>query len=139
MTYARLTEAGTVEFIDDARWAALAPTKQATWLPYSEDAQPVPAATEVLVNGGVVFTANAARQAWSLRQKTTAELADYAIAAERSKIDEVITELDAQRAVTRATWDGYTANQLRAEQWRDRQVLLRFAHLLARQVKAGSL
>jgi hypothetical protein len=107
---------------------------------WSVDPQPAyDAATQRLDIGAVVIDATTARRTWSVIDKTAGELAaeaeDVALAAEQAKVVEILADLVTQRDLTRATWDAYTANQLRAEQWRDRQVLLRVAHYLMRRVK----
>jgi hypothetical protein len=107
---------------------------------WSVDPQPAyNAATQRLDVGDVVIDATTARRTWTVIDKTAAEIAaeaeDVDLAAEQAKAAEIIADLATQRAVTRAAWDAYTANQLRAEQWRDRQVLLRVAHYLMRRVK----
>jgi hypothetical protein len=73
--------------------------------------------------------------AFNFDAPTPREIEDDALLLERAQIGSMLDDIQAQRSVDRATWDAYTANQLRAEQWRDRQVLLRFANFLARRVK----
>lgn len=92
-------------------------------------------ATQVVYEVAPLITDATATQTWALRDRTAAEAEALALSDERAKAQEILTDIDAQRAVERATWDGYTANQLRAEQWRDRQVLLRVARLLMRRVR----
>lgn len=139
MQYARLTpNTQTVEAILDLsadHVASLSANKRAWLRPLVIDAQPVPSSSQVVVEGGYVVEATQVRRTWTLRNKTAEELERESLAAEKSKIAEIISDLDLQKAVTRATWDGYTANQLKAEQWKDRQVLLRFASFMSRRVK----
>jgi hypothetical protein len=104
------------------------------WVPV---VAPVPSPTQRLIEVEPVITSTTATQTWQLVDKSTAELEREANEAERAKIDQIIADIEAQRAVTRAVWDAYTANQLRAEQWKDRQVLLRLANLVARQMRSG--
>lgn len=139
-TYARINAAGDFERLVELtveQYAALQVNGKAQWLrAWVVDQQPTPTATQVVERGPVVVSATEARQTWSLRDKLASELESESIIAERnSSIDGMLTDITAQRAVTRTTWDAYTAVQLRAEQWRDRQVLLRFANLLARRMK----
>lgn len=138
-TYVRLDAEGAIERhldLTPEQYAALVANGKAAWLRlWIEDPFPVPSATQVIVDAGIVITSTEARQTWALRDKTPSELEADAILADRAKIEEIFTSLTAQRAVTREQWDGYTAAQLRSEQWRDRQVLLRFAHFLARRVR----
>jgi hypothetical protein len=139
-TYARVNAQGAFDGLVDLtpeQYAALQVNGKAAWLRlWIVDPQPVPTADQVVVNNGIAITATEAHQTWGLREKTAAELEAESIAAERnSSIDGILTDIATQRAVNRTTWDAYTAAQLRAEQWRDRQVLLRFANLLARRMK----
>jgi hypothetical protein len=138
-TYARIDAQGAFESLVDLtpeQYAALESNGKAAWLRlWIVDAKPVPTATQVVIGAGIVITATEAHQTWTVREKTAAELEAESIFAERAKIDEILTDLATQRAVTRTTWDAYTATQLRAEQWRDRQVLLRLANLVARRIK----
>lgn len=138
--YARLNALGEVDRLIDLtaeQYAALVTNGKAIWLRlWIVDAQPAPSPAQVVERGPIVISSTEAHQTWSLRDKTASEVESDAIVAERnSSIDGILTDIAAQRAVTRTTWDAYTATQLRAEQWRDRQVLLRFASLLARRVK----
>jgi hypothetical protein len=138
-THVRLNADGAIErYLDltPEQYTALEANGKATWLRvWVVNPQPVPTATQVVVNSGILITATEAHQTWTVREKTAAELEAESIAAERAKIDEVLTDLATQRNVTRTTWDALTAAQLRAEQWRDRQVLLRLANLVARRIK----
>jgi hypothetical protein len=139
-TYARIDAQGAFESLVNLtpeQYAALQANGKAAWLRlWIVDPQPVPAAAQVVVNNGIAITATEAHQTWTVREKTAAELETESIAAERnSSIDGILADISTQRAVTRTTWDAYTAAQLRAEQWRDRQVLLRFANLLARRMR----
>jgi hypothetical protein len=138
--FARIDTQGAFERLVDLtpeQYAALQANGKSAWLRlWAVDAMPVPTATQVVIDAGIVITVTEARQTWSVREKTAAELEAESIAAERnSSIDGILTDITAQRAVTRTTWDAYTATQLRAEQWRDRQVLLRLANLVARRIK----
>jgi hypothetical protein len=102
------------------------------WVPV---AAPVPSATQRVREIAPVITATTATQTWQLRDKTANELEAESLLAERAQIDAMLTDIAAQRSVDRPTWDALTANQLRAEQWRDRQILLRFVNFMARRVK----
>lgn len=124
--YARIDPKGSPEVRD----LPTPPPAIKGWVPVVLVAPPVPAATQTVVDTGLVFTANNATQTWALRNKTPEELDFDATNAEKAKLADIIADVTTQRAVDRTTWDGYTANQLRAEQWRDRQVLLRVANLL---------
>jgi hypothetical protein len=133
-TYYRVSDAALRELTAE-QYAALAANKRADLRLYVIDVKPTPSANQVVVDAGVVVGPVEAHQTWALRNKSALELEDDSLAAERAQIDAMLTDLQAQRAVDRTTWDGYTANQLRAEQWRDRQILLRFANFLARRIK----
>jgi hypothetical protein len=143
MNYARLNEQGTVEAIVDLsaeQYAAMqANGKAARLRVWIIDAKPTPGANQVVQDAGIVVGPVEAHQTWSLRAMTADEQEAAAVAAEVALLDERIAEISAQRAVDRTTWDAYTANQLRAEQWRDRQALLRAMHLLLRKAKRGAL
>jgi hypothetical protein len=133
-TYYRVID-GELRELTAEQYAALAPNKREGLRKWVVDAQPTPAANQAVFDAGIVVGPVEAHQTWGLRAKTADELERDAIRGERGDIDAIISSIDTQRAVTREQWDGYTANQLRAEQWRDRQVLLRLAKLLARQIK----
>lgn len=75
------------------------------------------------------------RQTWVVRDLTADELERADLGKELAQIDARITDIQTQRAVTREQWDAFTANQLRAEQWRDRQALLRAAYVLLRHAR----
>jgi hypothetical protein len=138
-TYARIDAQGAFESLVELtpeQYAALQANGKAAWLRlWIVDAKPVPTATQVVIDAGIVITAAEAHQTWTVREKTAAELEAESVASEQAKADEILVDLAAQRAVTRTTWDAYTAAQLRAEQWRDRQALLRAAHFLIRRAK----
>lgn len=133
-TYYRVSDAALRE-LTPAQFAALAPNKRADLRTYVVDTPPVPSATQTVIETGVVVGPVEARRAYALRNLTAAELERNSLTDERAQINAILNDIQAQRAVDRPTWDGYTAAQLRAEQWRDRQVLLRIAHFLARRIK----
>jgi hypothetical protein len=133
-TYYRVSDAALRE-LSAEQYAALAENKRTDLRLYIVDPLPTPSANQVVVSGGVVVGPVEAHLTYTLRDKTPAELESSDLALERSKAQEILTDLDTQRAIVRATWDAYTANQLRAEQWRDRQILLRVAHFLMRRVR----
>jgi hypothetical protein len=137
-TYYRVID-GELRELTAEHYAALAPNKRDGLRLWVVDPQPTPAANQAVFDAGIVVGPVEAHQTWGLRAKTEDELERDAIRGERGDIDAVISSINTQRAVTREQWDGYTANQLRAEQWRDRQVLLRLANLLARQIKREAL
>jgi hypothetical protein len=137
--YVRLNAEGAIERhldLTPEEYAALQANGKASWLRlWIVDPQPTLTATQVVELGAITITATEARQTWSVREKTALELEAESVAAERAKADEILADLTTQRAVTRTTWDAYTATQLRAEQWRDRQALLRAAHFLIRRAR----
>jgi hypothetical protein len=133
-TYYRVSDAALRE-LSAEQYAALAANKRADLRLYVIDVPPVPSANQIVVDAGIVVGAVEAHKTWALRDKTAAEIESEALLVERAQIDAMLADIVAQRAVDRTTWDGYTANQLRAELWRDRQALLRFANFLARRVK----
>lgn len=138
MKYAILRD-GTVDRtveLDAEQYAALQVNGKAAYLRlWSVDPQPVPTAGEVVEVGPITVTQTDARQTWAVRAKTQAELEAEDLILERRKIEEILTDITTQRAITRTQWDAFTANQLRSEQWKDRQVLLRLANFLARRVR----
>jgi hypothetical protein len=135
-TYYRVSD-GALRELTAEQFAALAPNKRDDLRLYIIDSQPVPSATQVVVDAGIVVGLAEAHQTYALRDKTADELEADAL-AERTQLDAMLADVNAQRAVDRATWDAYTANQLRAEQWRDRQALLRVANFMVRRVKQAS-
>jgi hypothetical protein len=135
-TYYRVSD-GALRELTAEQFAALAPNKRDDLRLYIIDSQPVPSATQVVVDAGIVVGLAEAHRTYSLRDKTADELEADAL-AERTQLDAMLADVNAQRAVDRATWDAYTANQLRAEQWRDRQALLRVANFMVRRVKQAS-
>jgi hypothetical protein len=141
MQYARLRPNSTVvEAIIDTTpeaVAALAPNKRAWLRLFVIDPQPTPTAAQVVVDTGYLVETDKVRQTWALRTKTAAELDNDDLLAEQANINVMLTDLTAQRAVTSAIWDGYNPGQLKAEQWRDRQALLRAVSFLIRKNKIG--
>jgi hypothetical protein len=141
MQYARLRPNSTVvEAIIDTTAkdvAALAPNKRAWLRLFVIDPQPTPTAAQVVVDTGYLVEADKVRQTWALRAKTATELDRDDLSAEQANINVMLTDLTAQRAVTSAIWDGYNPGQLKAEQWRDRQALLRAVSFLIRKNKIG--
>jgi hypothetical protein len=135
-TYYRVSD-GALRELSAEQYAALAQNKRADLRLYVIDAQPVPSAAQVVVDAGIVVGPTEAHRTYALRDKTADELEADAL-AERTQLDTMLADVNAQRAVDRATWDAYTANQLRAEQWRDRQALLRVANFMVRWVKQAS-
>ena len=102
--YARLTNTGVFSHTVDLtaeEYAAMQVNGKATWLrSWSVDAQPVLTATQVLVNAGIVITATTARQTWSVRSKTQAELDAEENEAERVRLRAIIANLVAAQDVT---------------------------------------
>jgi hypothetical protein len=98
---------------------------------------PVPALTATQKAVALPWAVEAERvfQDWQVVEKNADELEADSLAAEFATLSDRIAEIAAQRNVTREVWDAYTANQLRAEQWRDRQALLRAAHFLLRRAR----
>jgi hypothetical protein len=140
-TYARIANGAVERLVDLSaeQYAQMQANDKAVYLRlWVVDAKPTPGANQVVTDAGIVIDATTARQTWGLRQMTADETEAAAIATEVALLDERIAEISAQRAVDRTTWDAYTANQLRAEQWRDRQALLRAMHLLLRRAKRGA-
>ena len=133
-TYYRVSD-GALRELSAEQYAALAANKRADLRLYVVDAQPVPGANQVVIDAGIVVGPGEAHRTYVLRDKTADELEADSLRTERDQIDAILADIVAQRAVDRTTWDALTANQLRAEQWRDRQALLRFANFLARRVK----
>lgn len=72
MLYARLDPNNSG--VPEVRNFDVAPAAAKGWLPFSVDAKPTPSATQAVVDAGIVFDANAARQTWALRDKTQAEM-----------------------------------------------------------------
>jgi hypothetical protein len=134
-TYYRITDSTFHELTAEEYAARQANGKAVALRLYVIDAKPAPSASQVVVDAGVVVGPVEAHQTWSLRSKTSSEQETEALLVERAQIDAMLADITAQRAVDRTTWDALTANQLRAEQWRDRQILLRFVNFMARRVK----
>ncbi len=94
--YARLNDgvfSHTVDLTAEHYAALQANGKDVLLRTWSEDAKPVPTATQVLVNAGIVITATDARQTWALRDKTQAELDAEENEAERVRLRTVIANL----------------------------------------------
>jgi hypothetical protein len=133
-TYYRVSD-GALRELTPAQFAALAPSKRTDLRLYVVDPRPTPGANQTVVETGLVVGPVEAHLTYGLRALTAAEIERSSLDQERAQVDTILADIVAQRAVDRTTWDGYTAAQLRAEQWRDRQVLLRLANFLARRVK----
>lgn len=66
---------GSIFNLTPAQYAELQANGKATYLRlWSVDAMPTPGPTEVVISGGIIVDATTARQAWTLRAKTQAEL-----------------------------------------------------------------
>ena len=97
--YARLDPiAGTVNAIvnlTQAQFDALnGNPKQAYLKPLVIDTQPVPAASQIVVDAGYVIEAAQVRQTWALRAKTETELLAASQATELAAIKSFLTQLD---------------------------------------------
>lgn len=101
-TYARLNSGGTFDqFVDltAEQYAALQANGKAAWLrTWIVDTKPVPTATQVVINTGIVITATEARQTWGVRAKTQTELDSEENEAERTRLRTVITNIAASVA-----------------------------------------
>lgn len=106
-----LTNAVTLLDITQAQFDSLAGNPKRAFLrPYVVDAQPVPSASEVVINAGYVIEPTQVRRTWALRQKTAAELATEADATELAQLKQVIGALQADIS------DGITAAPTTAAQ-----------------------
>jgi hypothetical protein len=77
----------------DVRDFAAPPPAAKGWLPLVIDAQPVPSASQVVVQNAITFGATTATQTWSLRAKTQAELDGDAQAAELTALRTMVQAL----------------------------------------------
>jgi hypothetical protein len=113
-TFARIdpsTSAIALVDITQAQFDALAGNPKRAFLrPLVIDAQPVPSATEVVVDAGYVIEPTQVRRTWALRAKTQAELDAVAQDAELALLKQAISVLQADIA------DGITAAPTTAAQ-----------------------
>ncbi len=82
----------------DVRDFASPPSLAKGWKLLTIDAQPVPSASQVVVQNAITFTATTATQTWSLRAKTQAELDAEATAAEKATLKAALALFDARTA-----------------------------------------
>lgn len=71
--YYRVTD-GALRDLTAEQYAGLSSSKKETLRLWSVDVPPTPNASQVVVSGGIVVDATTARQTWTLRAKTQAEL-----------------------------------------------------------------
>lgn len=91
-TYYRITD-GSFHELSVEDYAARAPNKLADLRVWVVDAQPVPTASQVLIDAGIVVGAVEAHQTWGLRDKTAAELDADAQAAEAPAVMAMLAAL----------------------------------------------
>lgn len=101
-TYARLTSSSAFDRLVELtaeQYAALQANGKAIYLrPGVVDTKPVPTASQVVIDTGIIITATEARQTWGVRSKTQAELDNEENDAERIRLRTVITNLAASVA-----------------------------------------
>lgn len=106
-TYVRINAAGEIENRFDLtpeQYAALQANGKAAWLRvWLVDPQPVPTATQVVINAGIVITTTEARQTWVVREKTQAELDAETNAADKPILLQMLSAISADI-------DAYNAN-----------------------------
>jgi hypothetical protein len=80
------------------------PPPRRGWVPLIVDAQPVPNASQVVIDTGIVIGQTEAHQTWGLRDKTQAELDADAQAAELAQLKAMVAALttDIQAGITAA-------------------------------------
>lgn len=115
--------------------ASMPPEKAARYRVLVEDARPVVTDRQAIEAGPLAIEKDAVRQTWLVRDLLPAEIERIDLAKEAEMIDARLAEIQTQRAVTREAWDAMNANQLRAEQWRDRQAVLRAVQFLLRHAR----
>lgn len=106
-TYARINAAGEFDRLIELtpeEYAALEANGKASWLRlWVVDTKPIPSATQVVTDAGIVIGPVEAHQTWALRDKTAPELNAEQIAADQPSLVQMITALTADI-------DAYTAN-----------------------------
>lgn len=141
-TYARITATGEFDGLFDLtpeQYAALQANGKATYLRiWVVDPQPVPTATQVIINAGITIGATEVHQTWGLRDKTQIELNNEQNAADRGTIvglmATIVADIDAFNAnpdvsgtaVERLTKIEARVKDLERQQRRDNRILLYF-------------
>jgi hypothetical protein len=134
-TYYRVSDAALRELTAE-QFAALAPNKQADLRVYIVDARPIPSATEVVVDVGVVVGLVEAHYTYGLRAKTADELEGDALSAEKiDQIDGYLLDLNTQLNISNADRALLTNVQRINELEKDTRVLMRAVKFLLRQAK----
>src|SRR5688500_8555495 len=106
--YARLLDGEVDRLVEltAEQYAALQVNGKAAFLRlWIVDPQPTPSATQAVQMGPVVITGTEARQTWTLRDKTQAELDAEANAADRPTVKAVVTALTTDIAAYNANPD----------------------------------
>jgi hypothetical protein len=139
--YARIEDDGSITLRDldpalVAMWVETNNPKALQLRLYVVDAQPVPSATQVVIDAGVVVGPLEAHQTWGLRAKTADELEAEALAAEKEQVNAYLTEVNTQLDITNATYNAMTNAQKLDVLRDDRRVTLKVAKFLLRRAKA---
>jgi hypothetical protein len=137
--YVRLNEEGAIERhldLTPEQYASLEVNGKSVWLRlWVVDPQPVPTATQVVEHGPVTISLTEARQTWTLRNKTQAELDAETNATDRplllQMLASITTDIDAYNANpdmtgTAAEWRAKVdaaLKDLQRQQRRDNRIL----------------
>ncbi len=119
----------------DVRDFASTPPTAKGWKPLTIDAQPVPSASQVIVQNAITFAATTATQSWSLRAKTQEELDGEELHAERDQIATYLADIKTQLEITNAARGALTNAQRLNELEKDSRVTMRAVKYLLRRAK----
>lgn len=138
-TYYRVID-GELRDLDQSQYAALAENKRADLRIYIIDPQPVPTASQRIVEAGITVGPVEAHFTWALVEKTQSELDNEAeaaaLTAEAALVDQLIADIKTQFDIDNAAFNALTnadkLDVLRA----DRRLLLRSCRFLLRRFRA---
>jgi hypothetical protein len=124
--------------VNDVRDFETPPPAAKGWRPLTVPEQPVPSATQVVVDAGIVFTPDTATQQWALREKAAAELEGEALKDEKAQLDGWLDDIQTQLALGNAERALLTNAQRISELEKDTRVLLKAAKRFVRQEKRSA-
>ena len=134
-TYYRTTDA-QLRYLTPEQFAALqANGKAANLRLWVVDSRPVPGASQVVIDAGIVVGPVEAHETWALRDKTADELEADALSEEKAQIAAYITDLQTQLDISNAARAALTNVQRLNELEKDTRIAMKAAKFLLRQAK----
>jgi hypothetical protein len=136
-TYYRVSD-GEFKELSAEQYAALSPNKRDNLRLFIIDEQPVPSATQLVIDGGLVVGPVEAHKTWSLRDKTAEELAAEQtaadLAAEGPTIAQLITDIKTQLDIDNTAFNAMTTADKFVVLRQDRRLLLKACRYMLRRI-----